>query len=143
MWDCDDQDPMRSPGGLETPYDGIDQDCDDADLTDVDGDGFDGGDGPDCDDERADVHPEIAEIWYDGVDQDCDGADDFDADGDGLAVDADCDDAEPAVLACPEPEADLPPKDGTGGCATVPGAFAPGLLGGLGLLLLTRRRRRR
>ena len=121
MWDCDDQDAMRSPGGLETPYDGIDQDCDDADLTDVDGDGFDGGDGPDCDDERADVHPESAEIWYDGVDQDCDGNDD-DQDGDGHAKATDCDDTNPAIHPGASDEAgdgtdqDCDGVDGAEGC---------------------------
>ena len=38
--DCDDSDPEVPRG--ERPYDGIDQDCDGEDLTDVDRDGFDG-----------------------------------------------------------------------------------------------------
>ena len=38
--DCDETDPEIP--GTESPYDGIDQDCDGQDLTDVDGDGFDG-----------------------------------------------------------------------------------------------------
>jgi hypothetical protein len=102
--DCDDTDPTVFHGAEETAYDGIDQDCDDADLTDVDEDGFDstavaGGD--DCDDEDPAVNPAATETWYDGVDADCDGADDFDADGDGDPHSqhggTDCDDRDPTV----------------------------------------------
>ena len=96
--DCDDGDPTSFPGATEVPYDGIDQDCSGADLTDVDGDGFDAAivSGPDCDDGDASVNPAAVEVWYDGVDQDCDGASDYDQDGDGYDSDAhggeDCDD---------------------------------------------------
>ena len=88
----------------EIPYDGIDQDCDGTDLTDVDGDGFDstavtGGD--DCDDEDEQVYPGASETPYDGIDQDCDGADLSDVDGDGYEAEEaggpDCDDADAAV----------------------------------------------
>ena len=34
--DCDDDDPGAYPGNLEEPYDGVDNDCDGEDLTDVD-----------------------------------------------------------------------------------------------------------
>ncbi len=74
--DCNDKDAGISPAAREVPFDGIDQDCDGADLTDLDGDGFDGGpDGEDCDDALATVHPGRLEIALDGIDQDCDGSD--------------------------------------------------------------------
>ena len=98
--DCDDDDATISPGATEIPYDGIDQDCNGSDLTDVDGDGFDG-DADDCDDDDETVFPGADEIWYEGVDQDCDAASDYDADDD-LFEDAryggtDCADDDPAV----------------------------------------------
>ncbi|MFT5582607.1 MAG: putative outer membrane repeat protein [Cognaticolwellia sp.] len=98
--DCDDDDASIFPGAIETPYDGIDQDCNGADLRDVDGDGYNG-DEDDCDDEEESVFPGAVEVWYDGVDQDCDGASDYDADYD-LFDDAryggsDCADEDPAI----------------------------------------------
>ena len=74
----------------ELPYDGVDQDCDGADLDDVDGDGF--ALDQDCDDQDAERYPGAEELPYDGVDQDCDGADLDDVDGDGFALEQDCDD---------------------------------------------------
>jgi hypothetical protein len=76
--DCDDANSDLYPGAREEPYDGIDQDCDGFDLTDVDRDGHDsdavtGGD--DCDDGRPDVHPGLHEIPYNHLDEDCDGQD--------------------------------------------------------------------
>ena len=73
--DCDDGNPARHPGGVEVPYDGIDQDCDGADLIDVDGDGYPAllVGGFDCDDEDTAVYPNATETWEDGfVDNDCD-----------------------------------------------------------------------
>jgi hypothetical protein len=71
--DCGPSDPAIHPGAPETPYDGVDQDCDGADLTDVDGDGHDMGD-DDCDDADPAVYAGAAETWDDdGVDNDCDG----------------------------------------------------------------------
>lgn len=98
--DCDDMDPERFPGHDEEPYDRIDQDCDRADLVDVDEDGFPGisrsdwetitresgnlaewpvdvADGNDvtnydCDDESSLIHPGADDPPDDGVDQDCD-----------------------------------------------------------------------
>lgn len=62
--DCDDNDPERYPGATDVPYDGIDQDCSDSDLTDVDGDGHDAleVDGDDCDDNDSRINPEFLKI---------------------------------------------------------------------------------
>ncbi len=99
--DCDDGDPDVYPGSDEVPYDGVDDDCDGADLTDVDGDSFDGGgDGEDCDDEDDTVHPDAIEICDDGIDNDCDGlvdpddTDDCISDDDDDTADDDDDDCE-------------------------------------------------
>jgi predicted outer membrane repeat protein len=100
--DCNDEDSDIHPGAEEVPYDGIDQDCDGLDLTDLDSDGFDAEEvgGEDCDDDDASVNPDGVEVWYDGVDSDCDGGSDYDADEDGYDSDVyggrDCDDADPS-----------------------------------------------
>tara|TARA_R110001592_G_scaffold110878_3_gene307587 strand:- start:2071 stop:6963 length:4893 start_codon:yes stop_codon:yes gene_type:complete len=109
--DCNDTDASIYPGATEIADDGIDQDCDGADLKtwykDADADGF--GDlvttttsntqptnyvnnNTDCDDTEASIYPGATEITDDGIDQDCDGADlktwyaDTDADGFGDLV---------------------------------------------------------
>jgi len=72
--DCDDESPWIHPGAAEIPYDGVDSDCDGTDLTDVDGDGHDGGPlGTDCDDVDATAWPGAPELCTDGLDSDCDG----------------------------------------------------------------------
>ena len=84
--DCDDSNSEIHPLAEEIPYDGVDQDCDGKDMTDVDRDGYDSedvADGTDCDDLDPRVHPGAIDIPYDGIDQDCDGSDMADADGDG------------------------------------------------------------
>lgn len=168
MWDCDDADESVHPGADETPYDGQDQDCDGADLTDVDGDGYDGGpSGDDCDDDNTAVYPGAAEVWYDGVDANCAGDDDYDQDGDGSpggengedcddlndavrpgaddvdgdGLDADCDGSDgPAPDTGGDTGGEDDDKEGCGGCAS--GGPARGLaLAALGLALVTRRRR--
>ncbi len=114
--DCDDTEASVYPGASEVPYDGIDQDCDSADLCDVDGDGFDydGAEcfGEDCDDEDDAIHPDAEEIWYDDVDQDCAEDSDYDADGDGYDSASyggeDCDDGNPETY----PGAPDEPGDG-------------------------------
>jgi hypothetical protein len=106
--DCNDMDASVSPGATETAADGIDSDCDGAELcyTDYDGDGYRpdeysevegdllctgaglvGADAPggDCDDTDDGVNPEGVELVSDGVDSNCDGLEQcyVDADGDG------------------------------------------------------------
>ncbi|MEE2751632.1 MAG: putative metal-binding motif-containing protein, partial [Myxococcota bacterium] len=101
--DCDDEDPLSYPGADEVPYDGRDQDCDGADLTDVDADGYasEAAGGEDCDDNDPAISPGITDIPKDGIDQDCDGADSIDGDGDGYDDEAlggdDCDDTDPSI----------------------------------------------
>jgi|GEM_PF-942074 len=90
MGDCNDINNTVFPGAEEIPYDGIDQDCDGADLTDVDGDGFDIE--FDCDDNDDTSFPGAEEIPYDGIDQDCNGEDLVDVDNDGIPYPEDCDD---------------------------------------------------
>jgi len=90
--DCDDGDASIHPGAAETPADGVDQDCDGAEVcfADLDGDGFGGsevlsedmdctdsgefGDALDCNDADAQIAPGQTEVCWDGVDNDCDGS---------------------------------------------------------------------
>jgi hypothetical protein len=99
--DCDDSNPNINPGALDVPYDGIDQDCTQLDLCDVDEDGIaapysDCG-GTDCADGDPLVSPSAVET-ANGADDDCDGVVDddttaYDDDDDGFSEDAgDCDD---------------------------------------------------
>ena len=73
--DCNDLLADVNPDAVEVPYDGIDQDCSGADLTDVDGDGYDGHEagGFDCDDGDSTIHPGAVQDCEDDTDQDCDG----------------------------------------------------------------------
>ncbi|MCB9674582.1 MAG: putative metal-binding motif-containing protein [Alphaproteobacteria bacterium] len=118
---------MIHPGQSDTPYDGVDQDCDGSHEYDVDGDGFApdgytgvaGLPGGDCDDLDATVSPVAVDPPYDGTDSNCDGADDFDVDGDGQAPVAyggtDCDDDDPTVFeGAPDPLFDGVDSDCTG-----------------------------
>ncbi len=69
--DCDDGNGAVYPGNEETPYNGLDDDCDSSTPDDdLDGDGY--GVNDDCDDANADVHPGATEICND-VDDDCSG----------------------------------------------------------------------
>ena len=105
--DCDDDDAAVYPGAEEIPYNGIDEDCDGADLCDVDGDGYayDRGDcdGEDCDDSNPDIGPGSSE-GADGRDEDCDGIVDeeterYDDDGDGYTeLGGDCDDDDDSIF---------------------------------------------
>jgi Putative metal-binding motif/FG-GAP repeat len=106
--DCDDAATKTNPEEDEVPYDGIDQDCSGADLTDVDGDGGDAVSvgGADCDDDDPAVNAAATEVPYDGVDQDCTAGDLVDQDGDGEAGDEvggpDCDDVDATIAASAE-----------------------------------------
>lgn len=74
--DCNDSNPEAFPGAGEVAYDGIDQDCDGADLTDADGDGEASAQvgGPDCDDQNPNRFASAIEDWNDlWTDNDCDG----------------------------------------------------------------------
>ncbi len=90
--DCDDDNADVYPGNDETPYNGIDDDCDEATPDDdLDGDGFMLAD--DCDDTNPDINSAAMEIPNNDVDEDCDGeALVIDEDGDGFNSDEDCDD---------------------------------------------------
>lgn len=106
--DCNDNDPNINQGATEVPYNTIDEDCDGKDLTDLDGDGFNGGPGqPDCNDRNGVIYPGAPE-QCDAIDQDCDGqVEDKDNDQDGFIDTActggtDCDDAEALIF----PQAD-------------------------------------
>ncbi len=71
--DCDDNDPLVVPGGVEICGDGIDNNCDGIiDFIDVDGDTFNFCNGEDCDDTNAGIFPGASELC-DGLDNDCDG----------------------------------------------------------------------
>jgi len=113
--DCDDGSADIYPGADEIPYDGLDQDCDGADLVDVDGDGYIGvgGGGDDCDDTNVAINPD-ADEWANGVDDNCNDSVDeetdiADDDGDGYAEsDGDCDDTDAAI----SPDADEIAYDG-------------------------------
>jgi len=100
--DCDDLEPLATPGGEEICSDGIDNDCVGGDRDgDVDGDlafSEDCG-GDDCDDNDPERFPDAEEIC-DGVDRNCDGnsvREDDDQDGylDWTCGGTDCDDTDP------------------------------------------------
>jgi hypothetical protein len=105
--DCADNNAALSPGAVEVPGDGVDQDCDAVDscYADADRDGYrtsttvlsadldcaDAGEATanlpagDCADDAAAIHPGAVELAADGEDRDCDGAElcytDVDRDG--------------------------------------------------------------
>jgi hypothetical protein len=105
--DCDDNDAAVNPGAAETPYNGVDDDCDAASPDDdLDGDGY--AKGADCNDGDGAVNPGADEVC-DGSDNDCDGLVDpdgsagggtffADEDGDGYGDDG------VTVEACAAPE---------------------------------------
>ncbi len=120
--DCNDLNPNIRPGVVETPGDGVDQDCDNMELCFIDTDGDQYGDDSgatqlvaellcdglgqsdndaDCDDSRNDVNPAAAELTADDLDSDCDGVewcypdgdnDNFGRPGFTTSTDTDCSD---------------------------------------------------
>jgi Ca2+-binding RTX toxin-like protein len=72
-FDCDDTNPAIHPGATDIPDDGIDQNCDGVDATNLDRD-HDGFPRPlDCDDTKANIHPGAFEAIGNTVDENCDG----------------------------------------------------------------------
>jgi len=120
--DCNESDPNQNAGAREIPGDGIDQDCNGADLQlgadcfDRDRDGYGAGTGclgPDCDDGDPRINPGREEICGNRKDDDCNGGDVGcspagngncqDGDGDGYGPDClrgtvDCDDTNQMVF---------------------------------------------
>ena len=72
--DCAPSNPNVHPSAAEVPYDGLDNDCADGDLLDVDGDGDDAleAGGTDCNDGDIAVNGQAVELCN-GIDDDCDG----------------------------------------------------------------------
>ncbi len=76
--DCNDDDSSVNPAELETPYNGIDDDCNPATLDDdLDQDGF--ALAIDCDDSNPNINPDAIEIPNNDIDEDCDGVDELSA----------------------------------------------------------------
>ena len=102
--DCADDDEDRYPGAPEVPYDGVDQDCDNADLDDLDGDTWASSlvGGQDCHDGDPTIHPAGVEV-PNGMDDDCNGVVDdttvwYDNDGDGITeAGGDCAPDDPTI----------------------------------------------
>jgi hypothetical protein len=71
--DCNDANPAIHPGAVDIPDNGIDENCDGVDATELDRD-HDGSPRPqDCDDTNPNVHPGAKEIRGNGIDENCDG----------------------------------------------------------------------
>ena len=64
--DCDDDNANVNPGATEIAYNGLDDDCSNGDLVDVDGDGYDSSSigGDDCNDDDATINP-ATQTFYD------------------------------------------------------------------------------
>jgi hypothetical protein len=149
LYDCNDA--IRSihptrPGEAEndTPYDGLDQDCDGWSDDDDDEDGYDRGE--DCDDTDPDRHPAAQDAP--GLDLDC--IDGVDLDGDGFPETEDCDDTDATIHPTATEDADPIDRDCDGfgdppgtlrvlTCSTTP--LGLGSWGFVGVLCWMRRRR--
>ena len=101
--DCDDLNPDKNPGELDTVGNKQDENCDGIDGVDADGDGHaslaSGGD--DCDDSNGEAYVGHPDTVGNAVDDNCDGMDGVDVDLDGYASLAsggdDCDDENPGT----------------------------------------------
>jgi len=95
--DCDDNNAQVNPSQAEVPYNGIDDDCNEATLDDdLDMDGY--GIDQDCDDNNSAINPGEQEVPYNSIDEDCDPATlDDDLDEDGFGISDDCDDNNASV----------------------------------------------
>lgn len=95
--DCDDNNSDVNPNQTETPYNGMDDDCNAATLDDdLDQDGFLLAD--DCDDNNSSINPNQTEVPYNGMDDDCNTATpDDDIDQDGFLAADDCDDNDSSI----------------------------------------------
>jgi len=70
--DCDDTNPLLRPGLADIADNGIDEDCNGVDATNLDRDG-DGSPRPqDCDDTDARIHPGAREVIGNAADENCD-----------------------------------------------------------------------
>ncbi|MBE2316562.1 putative metal-binding motif-containing protein [Solirubrobacter sp. CPCC 204708] len=97
--DCDDRNASIRHGIVDTPDDGIDQNCDGADTVILDRDGDGDPRSGDCNDANPAIRRGAGDAPDDGVDQNCDGADavNLDRDADGESRPGDCNDGNPAI----------------------------------------------
>ncbi len=70
--DCDDTNPGRRPGVTDVPDNGVDENCDGADATDLDRDRDGIGRPQDCNDADAAIRPGAREVIGNTVDENCD-----------------------------------------------------------------------
>ncbi len=75
--DCNDANAAINPGASEIAYNGVDEDCSGADLTDVDLDGYNAAvvGGNDCNDNSNTINPGATDVCGNSVDEDCSGTD--------------------------------------------------------------------
>lgn len=71
--DCNDSNSNIHPNATDIPYNGIDEDCNGSDLSDVDGDGESYL--TDCNDGDPSINTMVADIPNNGIDENCDGSD--------------------------------------------------------------------
>jgi putative metal-binding protein len=97
--DCNDANAAIRPGATDVPDNGVDENCDGVDATNLDRD-RDGVPRPqDCNDANAAIRPGATDVPDNGVDENCDGVDatNLDRDRDGVPRPQDCNDANAAI----------------------------------------------